>query len=317
MKINKIYGKMDISIIIPAYNEEGNVVIIYEQISSVMNQLNKSYEIIFIDDGSTDKTFENLKRIKEKDAIVKIIKFRKNFGQTAALDAGFKHSKGEIIVSMDSDLQNDPNNIPDLLSKIRDGYDCVCGWRFNRNDSFIKRFISSGAHLTRKIIIRDNIHDSGCTLRAYRKECIQDLDLHGDMHRFIPALIIWKGFKVTEIKVKHMPRVHGKSKYNASRIVKGILDMLVVKFWTSYSSKPIHLFGTIGIFLSTVGVLIGLYLTYLKFVLGQLIGNRPLLLLSLLLMLLGFQMVVFGVLAEVLSRLYHKDSKYYYIENIF
>jgi len=308
---------MDISIVIPAYNEEANVPILYEHITSVMDKLKESYEIIFVDDGSRDKTFENLMRIRRNDTNLKIIKFRKNFGQTAALDAGFKHSKGDIIISMDSDLQNDPTDIPKLLNKLKGGYDVVCGWRYYRKDSFFKRFISRGARFLRKIIIRDNIHDSGCTLRAYKRECFDEFDLYGEMHRFIPALLLWEGFKITEIKVKHYHRVHGETKYNARRVIKGILDMLIIRFWTGYSSRPIHFFGSIGIFLGTAGFIIGVYLTLLKFLYGQLIGGRPLLLLSVLLIVLGFQVLVFGVLADILVRLYHKDFRDYNIEKIF
>jgi glycosyltransferase involved in cell wall biosynthesis len=309
---------MEISIVIPVYNEEKNIVPLYKEVKPILNSLNKDYEIIFVDDGSKDKTLEELKKIHEKDKSIKIIKFRKNFGQTAALDAGFKHASGKIIVAMDADLQNDPNDIPKLLEKINQRYDVVSGWRKKRRDSLIKHLISRAANVLRFLIINDKIHDSGCTLKAYKKECFKDLDLYGEMHRFIPALLRWKGFKITEVVVNHRKRKFGKTKYSITRVLKGFLDMLVVKFWMQYSTRPVHLFGGLGIVSGFLGFVIALYLTILKLFYNIPIGNRPLLFLSGLLIIIGVQFVIFGFLADIMIKIYYSKEKIkpYNIEKI-
>jgi len=305
---------MELSIVIPVYNEEENVELVFRKNKEVLDRMKMDYEVIFVDDGSRDRTFQNLLRMK--DSHLKIIRFRKNFGQTAAMDAGFKAAKGKVIVSMDGDLQNDPADIPRLLAKMKEGYDAVCGWRKNRKDPILKHIISRGANLLRKIIIHDRIHDSGCSLKAYRKECFEDLDLFGEMHRFIPALLEWKGFKVTEIPVAHHPRKYGKTKYNMKRVMKGFLDMIVVKFWMQYSTRPIHLFGGWGVLMTIVGFLLGVYLSIQKLFYGVSLSNRPLLLLAILLMIIGVQFIIFGVLADILVKVYYKENKNYSIERI-
>lgn len=305
---------MDISVVIPAYNEEKNVVILYKQVRKVLQKLNKTYEIIFIDDGSSDKTYENLVALKEKD--LKLIKFRKNFGQTAAMDAGFKQSKGKVIIAMDADLQNDPEDIPTLLKKIESGYDVVSGWRHKRKDPISKRIISLGANWIRKKITGETIHDSGCSLKAYKKECFKDLSLYGEMHRFIPAILMWKGFKVGEAKVNHRERKHGKTKYNILRVLKGMLDLIVVAFWQRYSTRPIHLFGSLGILSGILGATLGAYLTARKILYQEGISNRPLLLLSVLLIIIGVQFVIFGLITDILVKIYYKDHENYNIEKI-
>lgn len=305
---------LDLSIVIPVYNEEENVEPLFRKTKDVLDRMKLRYEIIFVDDGSRDKTFQSLLRIHDSHLV--IIRFRRNFGQTAAMDAGFKHARGNVIVSMDGDLQNDPEDIPRLLSKIHEGYDVVCGWRRNRKDPLAKRFISRGADLLRKLLLHDRIHDSGCSLKAYRKECLDGLDLYGEMHRFIPALLGWKGFSIAEIVVKHHPRRHGKTKYTMKRVFNGFLDMLLIKFWMQYSARPIHLFGGMGIVMSLLGFIIGVYLAVLKLAYGLGIGNRPLLLLAVLLIVLGTQFLIFGVLADILIKVYYKDNKNYAIERI-
>ena len=307
---------MDISIVIPTYNEEENVILLYKEIKAAMDGLKKEYEIIYVDDGSIDGTFSNLEKLNSKDHKVRIIKFRKNFGQTAAMDAGFKAAKGKIIIAMDADLQNDPADIPVLLRKMDEGYDVVSGWRYRRNDPVSKKFISVIANAMRKTLTGEKIHDSGCSLKAYRKECFDDLNLYGEMHRFIPALLMWKGFKVGEVKVNHRPRKHGKTKYTLSRVVKGALDMLVVLFWQKYSTRPIHLFGGLGLISGLLGFIIAVYLTIMKIFYGMSLSNRPLLILSVLLMILGVQLVMFGFLADILIKVYYKDSKNYSIEKV-
>src|SRR3989344_9630186 len=249
----------DISIVIPVYNEEANIPLLYSQLTKAMKPYN--YEIIFVDDGSTDNTFDAL--LKIKDSHLKIIKLRRNFGQTAALSAGFSNSSGKIIVQMDGDLQNDPFDIPKLIDNI-DGYDMVSGWRFDRKDSFSKKILSKFANCFRRLLIHDPVHDSGCSLKAYKRECFNEIDLYGDMHRYIPALLNWKGFKIGEVKVAHFSRKFGETKYGYSRLLRGLLDLLNILFWRKYSSRPLHLFGGIGIIVTALGFLLGLYAAYLR-----------------------------------------------------
>tara|TARA_Y100000310_G_C20620602_1_gene783071 strand:+ start:327 stop:1262 length:936 start_codon:yes stop_codon:yes gene_type:complete len=302
-----------ISVVLPVYNEEKNLQVLYRELKEVLGELKEEYELVFVNDGSRDRSLKVLKYLSEKDSKIKIIKFRKNFGQTAALDAGIKNSQGKIIIAMDSDLQNDPKDIPRLIQKLEEGYDIVSGWRYNRKDSFSKRFISKGANLLRKVIIKDSIHDSGCTLKAYKKECFKDLKLYGEMHRFIPALLALKGFKVTEIKVNHRQRKFGKTKYTFKRTLNGFLDMILLKFWMSYSTRPIHLFGGLGVLSGIAGILIGAYLTFIKIIYKEAIANRPLLILSALLILVGLILLVFGFLADILIKIYYKDQESYSI----
>jgi glycosyltransferase involved in cell wall biosynthesis len=304
--------ELDISVVIPAYNEEKNVLILHKEITSVLSNLKKSYEIIFVNDGSTDRTEEMLNRIKDNKT--KIIHFRKNFGQTAALDAGLKASKGNVIVTMDGDLQNDPNDIPKLLSLMDKGYDIIAGWRYKRKDSLMIRFISKGAKILRRILLNDKLHDSGCTLRAYKKECIKDLNLYGEMHRFVHVILRSKGFKIAQMKVNHRKRVFGKTKYNASRSMKGFLDMLLLRFWMDFSTRPIHLFGGVGLASGAAGFLILLYLAYIRIFESIPIGNRPLLSLGVLLMAIGVQFIIFGILSDILSKVYYKDKENYSIK---
>lgn len=307
---------MDISIVIPIYNEQDNVAPLYNEIKQVVNRISKDHKIIFIDDGSTDKTFSNLMKLKNRDSKVRIIKFRKNFGQTAALDAGFKTARGNIIVAIDADLQNDPNDIPKLLEKLKEGYDVVSGWRYKRNDPILKKIISWKANILRKALTGEKIHDSGCTLKAYKKECLEDLNLYGEMHRYIPAILTWKGFKVAEVKVNHRQRKYGKTKYSIGRVIKGGLDLLVILFWQKYSTRPIHLFGGLGLLSGALGFIIAAYLSILKIMYGISLSNRPLLIFAVLLMILGVQLIMFGFLADILIKVYYKDSKNYSIEKI-
>ncbi|MFH1072275.1 MAG: glycosyltransferase family 2 protein [Nanoarchaeota archaeon] len=305
---------IDLSIVIPAYNEEQNIPLLASQIKKAVDRLRKTYEIIFIDDGSRDNTFAVLKRMHELDPEhVHIIRMRKNFGQTAAFDAGFKHARGKIIITMDADLQNDPEDILLLLNKMKEGYDVVSGWRWQRKDPFSKKMLSKFANLLRRIVTKENIHDSGCSLKAYKRECFSDLNLYGEMHRYIPAILQWKGFRIGEVKVHHRQRKYGKTKYSFSRVLKGFLDLLVVKFWMQYSSRPMHLFGTIGIFSFLLGIITSIYLTIMKFLYHQSLANRPLLLLAILLMIMGIQFIIFGFLGDMLMKIYYdrrEESNY-------
>ncbi|MFH1770970.1 MAG: glycosyltransferase family 2 protein [archaeon] len=307
---------IEISVVVPAYNEEENIFPMYKAVTEVLGPLGKPYEIIYVDDGSTDRTVEELKKVCAKDKHVKAVIFRKNFGQTAAMDAGFKQAQGRVIFPMDADLQNDPKDIPRLLKKLDEGYDVVSGWRKNRRDTFFKKFVSRGANLLRKLIINDKIHDSGCTLKAYKKKCFEGITLYGEMHRFIPAILEWKGYKVTELVVRHHSRKYGQTKYGMKRTIKGFLDMLVMKFWMQYSTRPIHLFGSSGLLMTFFGILIGAYLAFIKIFFGASIGNRPLLILSVLLMVLGVQLIMFGFLADILVKVYYRDVPNYSVEKV-
>lgn len=297
---------MDISVVIPVYNEVENLKPLYERNAAVLRKW--KHEIIFVDDGSTDGSWGKIAALHRSDKAVRGIKFRRNFGQTAAMDAGFKAAKGKIIIAMDGDLQNDPADIPRLLAEMAKGYDVVSGWRYPRRDPIMKRFFSRGADKLRRCITGEKIHDSGCSLKAYKKECFDNLELYGEMHRFIPALLLWKGFKISEIKVTHHPRVHGKSKYNVFRLLKGFLDLLVVKFWMQYSARPIHLFGGVGLALFSLGVLGGAWLSYQRLFLRIPLSSRPALLLSVLLVILGVQFIIFGLITDILMKIYFREG---------
>ena len=301
-----------ISIIVPVYNEEKNVSILYE---NLMDVIERDYEIIFVDDGSTDNTFNELQKLHEKNKKVKIIKFRKNFGQSAALKAGFDYSKGDIIITMDADLQNDPHDIPKLLEKIKD-YDCISGWRHDRKDSVFKKIPSKISNWLHRKLTGVDIHDSGCTLKAYKKEAIKNLELYGETHRYIPAMLSWQGYKIGEVKVTHHKRKYGKTKYNYTRLPKGFLDLLFISFWKKYQSRPLHLMGGFGIISFIIGFFISLYLTIQRLFFGVGLSNRPLLLLGVLLMIIGVQFIVFGFLAEISIRTYFTNKKTYTIEKV-
>ncbi|NPB06474.1 MAG: glycosyltransferase family 2 protein [Aquificae bacterium] len=306
-----------ISVVIPAYNEEENVPLLYEKLKKVLDALGEEYEIIFVDDGSTDRTPEILKKLAEKDPRVKVIRFRRNYGQTAALQAGFEYAKGDVVITMDADLQNDPEDIPRLLEKLNEGYDIVSGWRKDRKDPFLSRKLPSAiANWIISKVTGVKLHDYGCTLKAYRSDITKRYRLYGDMHRFLPALAKRFGAKIAELPVKHHPRIYGKSKYGIDRTLRVILDIFLVKFLNEYITRPLYLFGGLGFLLFFIGFLLGLYLTFVKLVLGQDIGHRPLLILSVLLILSGIQLVSTGLIAELIVRTYYesKGEKPYVIE---
>jgi len=302
---------MKLSIVIPVFNERNNLVLIYEHLTKVLSSLKASYEIIFIDDGSTDGSFEVLRKLHLKDRFVKVVELNRNYGQTAAISAGFSEAVGDVIITMDADLQNDPSDIPKLLEVMGKGYDVVSGWRTNRKDPLLKKKLPSllSNWLARKLTGL-SLHDFGCSLKAYKKETVKDLKLYGEMHRFIPALISMKGYKVAEVKVSHYERKHGKSKYGTRRLLKGFLDLIFLKFWSDYSTRPLHFFGLLGFFMILAGALIGfLNISYYLFIVKKLAGVGPLLILSALLFIVGFQLVFFGFLAEILIRNYYASGK--------
>jgi len=314
-----ITERIEISIVIPVFNEAENLPELDQELRRACAGLKKSYEIIFIDDGSTDDSFESLKLLQARDPRIKVIRFRRNFGQTAALAAGFDYARGEVIVTLDADLQNDPHDIGALLKKMDAGYDIVSGWRKNRKDRFFSRRLPS--ILANSLISRITgvkLHDYGCTLKAFRKEIIKSINLYGELHRFIPAIASHMGIAIAEIEVQHRPRLRGKSKYNILRTPKVMLDLLTVKFLLSYSTKPLQIFGLFGMAGGFVGLILGLWLSYERLVLKHSIANRPLLLLAVLLIVIGIQFITLGLMAEIMIRAYHESSarKIYYIREV-
>ncbi|MBU5635993.1 glycosyltransferase family 2 protein [Geomonas sp. Red69] len=298
---------MDLSIVVPIYNEEDNIPILHERLSEALFDTGLEYELILVDDGSSDNSYAALKRLSSKDDRVKVIRLRRNFGQTAAMAAGFDSATGRVVVPMDGDMQNDPLDIPLLLNRIDEGYDVVSGWRKDRKDTFVNRKLPS--ILANSIISRMTgvyLHDYGCTLKAYRREVLDDVNLYGEMHRFVPALAHQVGALVTEMPVRHHERLHGKSKYGISRTMKVILDLMTVKFLLSYSTKPIQLFGRWGIYTLCAGTLSGAVTVYMKFFENTSMNRNPLLILTAFLLFMGVQFIVLGLLAELSARTYYE-----------
>ncbi|MEW6001377.1 MAG: glycosyltransferase family 2 protein [Nitrospirota bacterium] len=300
---------MTLSIVIPLYNEEENIKILHEKLRETLDPLEKEYEIIFVDDGSTDGTLPVLEEVQAKDKRVVVLSLRRNFGQTAAFAAGFDFARGDVIVTMDGDLQNDPADIPRLLELINDN-DLVSGWRKKRKDPFFRRRLPSLiANWLISNVTGVKLHDYGCSLKAYRRDVIKNLKLYGEMHRFIPAVASWYGVRVAEVETIHHRRLRGKSKYGISRTIKVVLDLITVKFLQSFSTKPIQFFGPLGVFSGLLGFLISLYLTADKLLYGRNIGGRPLLLLGALLIIVGIQLIGMGLLGEMLVRVYHESQR--------
>lgn len=304
------YNQNMISVVIPAYNEEESIKSLQSELLTVLSALGKPFEIIWVDDGSTDHTYERLSALSP----VTIIRFRRRFGQTAALDAGIKQATGAYIVTMDADGQNDPADIPRLLEALQKGsYDLIAGWRKERHDPFMKKLSSRAAALVRKIILRDGIHDSGCTLKIYKRECFENVDLTGEMHRFIPALLATRGFKIGELPVNHRPRTHGRTKYTWSRGIKGLLDMVAVFFWRVYANRPLHLFGGAGIALIALSLCAGLFAAYEKLRFGMDLSNNFLATLAVFGALTGIQLFVAGLLADMVAKLYGAQGRALYV----
>ncbi len=299
-----------VSVVIPVYNEEENIELSYKEVTDVLSPMGVDYEIIYIDDGSRDKTLEKLIKISNADKNVKVIEFRRNFGQTAAMAAGFDHSSKDIVVALDGDLQNDPREIPAMIAKLNEGYDMVAGWRKNRKDKYISRKLPS--MIANWLISKSTnvqLHDYGCTLKVMTGDVARSIKLYGEMHRFIPALADEIGAKIAEVPVNHRERQFGKSKYGISRTIRVILDLITVKFLLGYSKRPIHLFGTIGMISGILGTAILSILTYQRFFMSVPMGNRPLLALGVMLIIIGLQFLVFGLLAEVLARTYYESQQ--------
>lgn len=300
---------LDLSIVIPFYNEEENIQEAYEKVKSVVQGLSQSYEIIFIDDGSTDRGLEILRPLAEKDPHLRVIRFSRNFGQTAAMQAGFKEARGKVYVTLDADNQNDPRDIPALLEKMKEGYGVVSGWRKNRKDRMItRRFPSWIANTLISKITGVALKDYGCTLKAYDARYVDAFTLYGEMHRFIPAYAKLAGAKITEIPVNHFPRTKGTSKYGLSRIFKVLLDLLTVKFLGSFAATPLYLFGGFGLSLMVLSVFLGMFVLYQKYVSEIFAHRNPLLLLAVFMFVVGMLSTMMGLIAEMLMRTYHESQ---------
>lgn len=307
---------MRYSVVIPAHNEEESIVALYEAIKRVLEDLGGDWELIVVDDGSTDGTNQRVRALRQRDPRVKLVTFRRSFGQTAAWSAGFDHARGDFVVVMDADLQNDPDDIPAMLAMLeKENLDVVSGWRKDRKD---KNFLRAGSKIgnwVHRAVTGEKIHDHGCSLKVYRREALHDLELYGEMHRYITALLSWKGFKVGEMVVHHHARKYGRSNYSLRKKLKGFLDLLVVKFWIQYSARPMHFFGAIGTVFIAVGFVLGgtLGTLWLFRVIG--LAGRSTPLLAVLLVLLGFQFLLTGVLADVVAKTYYMQKKAYSIKS--
>ena len=311
-------GIISYSVVIPVFNERPNIIPLYRELKPVMDRLGKKYEILFIDDGSRDGTFKTIRKLSVNDMNIRAIRLRKNFGQTAAISAGFHHSRGKIIITMDGDLQNYPADIPILLAKMDMGYDVVSGWRYDRKDpKLTKKIPSKISNRLARRLTKLNLHDFGCTLKAYRKEAVENIELYGEMHRYIPAVVAWQGYAVGEVKVRHRSRKYGETKYSGKRLLRGFLDLLNIKFWSDYSTRPIHFFGRIGAIAFIIGVLIGLYKLFMRFAFYDPLEAGPMLIFAVMLIILGVQLIMFGFLGEIMVRMYYQDKrKTYHIREI-
>ncbi|HBT96652.1 MAG TPA: glycosyltransferase [Desulfobulbaceae bacterium] len=310
---------MKVSLVIPLLNEEQNIPVLYDELCQAVGNLEYEFEFIFVDDGSKDGSLARLTEIQKKDTRVVVVSFRRNFGQTAAMAAGFDYATGDVIITIDADLQNDPRDIAKLLAKVREGYDVVTGWRFDRKDAFINRRLPSIiANRLISFTTGVKLHDYGCTLKAFRKEVVKNVRLYGEMHRFIPAIASGMGIEYAEIVVNHRSRRFGKSKYGISRTLRVILDLLTVKFLLSFSTRPIHVFGFLGLISGGLGFLIGLLMLAQRQFFNVPMGDRPLLFLAVLLIFIGVQFISIGLLAEMQARIYHESQNkpVYYIRKV-
>lgn len=307
-----------LSIIIPIFNEVDNIPDVYRKLSKILDKNFPHSEIIFIDDGSTDGSLIELEELTHTDKRVKVVMFRRNFGQTAALSAGFEIATGEIIITMDGDLQNDPKDIPKLVQKVDEGYDLVSGWRKDRQDNLIRVILSKIANWIIAELAGVKLHDFGCTIKAYKQDLVKEIKLYGEMHRFIPAVAARVGAHIAEVPVRHHPRQNGSSKYGLDRTIRVSLDILMIKFLLDFQTRPIHLFGLIGVFLAFIGTGLFGWLTYEKILFGAALSNRPLFTVAIFMILIGVQFITIGILAEMLMRVYYEsqDKKPYYIRKV-
>jgi glycosyltransferase involved in cell wall biosynthesis len=302
LKIKSKKGKADLSIVIPLFNEAESLRILYDEIRQICESRDLSFEILFVDDGSTDNSYEVLEKCHREDSRVRVIQFRRNFGKAEALSAGFSVARGERIITMDADLQDDPSEIPALMAKLDEGYDLISGWKKSRKDPFSKRIPSFFWNGMTSWITGVRLHDFNCGLKIYRREVIESVDVYGELHRYIPALADWEGFRIGEMPVNHRARRFGKSKYGVSRFFKGILDLMTVMFLSRYTRRPLHLFGMLGFLFGFFGIAITGTLLILRISKTIYLSNRPLLFLGVLFLLLGMQLFSIGLLGEMITR---------------
>lgn len=301
---------IDISVVIPLYNEQDSLEELFRRVRDQLKAMNLSFEVIFIDDGSTDGSFDQLQKIHEQHREAKVYQFRRNYGKSAALALGFSKTRGDIIITMDADLQDDPSEIPTLIDKLNEGYDLVSGWKKQRHDPFIKKYTSRIFNKTTSWSSGLKIHDFNCGLKAYRKEVINSFQIYGQLHRYIPMLAHRKGFRVGEVVVRHHPRKHGKSKFGTSRFTAGLFDLLTVAFLDRFKKRPLHLFGIIGLFSLLAGMGICIYLAFYWFFIESSLSNRPILFLGVLLIIVGVQFISIGLLGEMITEQTKKELEY-------
>ncbi|MCZ6623351.1 MAG: glycosyltransferase family 2 protein [Deltaproteobacteria bacterium] len=291
----------DLSIVVPVLNEAESLPELYQRLREVVGRVTNRWEIVFVDDGSTDRSFEVLAGMRQEDSRIKVIQLRRTYGKAAALTTGFKEAKGALILTMDADLQDRPEEIPRILAKLEEGHDLVCGWRVKRKDLFGKVLASRIFNSATRWLTGVRLHDMNCGLKGYRREVIDGLKIQGELHRYIPVIAQWQGFKVGEVEVEHHPRRHGASKYGREKFMRGFFDLLTAMILTRYLRRPLHLFGGLGLLFAAVGLVINLYLT-VGWLLGKWwLGDRPLVLLGVLLMIIGVQFILFGLLAEIVA----------------
>ncbi len=300
----------ELSVVIPVFNEQENVGPLHEAVSTALKDLGQTYEVIYVDDGSIDDSFEKLRALAQTDDAVKVLKLRRNYGQTAAISAGIARARGAVVCVMDADLQNDPRDIPRLMGKLAEGYDVVSGWRKPRKDPLLTRRVPSWiANQLISVITGVHLHDYGCMLKVYRAGLLRNVQLYGEMHRFIPAYAAQEGARIAEMVVTHHPRRAGRSKYGISRTLRVVLDLIAVKFLLDYATKPIHLFGGVGTISCLAGIVAAAFVLYEKWALGVYVHRNPLILLAVFLFLLGVQCILMGLLAELLMRTYHESQR--------
>ena len=299
----------DVSVVIPVHNESPNIPELYRELTEVLERWGARYEILVVDDGSSDDSFAQLARLQARDPRLRVIRFRRNFGQTAAFAAGFAHARGRLIATTDGDLQNDPADIPAMAAKIGEGYDIVCGWRKERKDPWLTRRLPSlVANRLISTTTGVRLHDYGCSLKVFRAEVVKPLRLYGEMHRFLPAIASEMGVRIAEVVVNHRARRHGRSKYGLGRTVRVMLDLLTVRFLLSYATRPLQIFGLVGLTMAVAGGGVGAWLAYLRLFGNESIANRPLLLFAILLIFTGVQLITLGLLAELQARTYHESQ---------
>lgn len=301
--------RIEISVLLPVYNEQDNITRLSVSLTDALEKLSRSYEVIYVDDGSTDQSLAKLREVGARDRRVRIVSLRRNYGQTAAMSAGIDHARGQILIPMDADLQNDPADIGRLLEKLDEGYDVVSGWRKDRKDRWLTRRLPS--HLANRLAAKlsgVDLHDFGCSLKAYRRDALTDVKLYGEMHRFIPIYAGWAGARVTEIPVTHHARAAGKSKYGLSRTIKVLFDLITIKFLSSYLTKPLYLFGTAGVVCLLISFFTIVFALYYRFVEGVHLNRMPLATLSMIMFAMGVQFIFMGLLAEMIVRTYHESQ---------